>query len=226
MCSNYTVKVSRLTLKSENPELDLQMDEFNERLHPGGLAPVVVLQNSKQKVTPMRFSMIPSWSKEPKVKFATHNARIESITEKPAWRLPFQSQHCHVPVTAFYESVYTGPFAGNVIKFTHINDELLWSAGIFDFWKPQEPTADPEQKDQGFFSFAILTREPSKFILDHGHDRTPIFVQGPQKSKWLNSVNKNPGDIVRDLLSEAYHPELKVEIERPLKPGWEKRAAG
>lgn len=225
MCSNYTVKVSRIALMRENPDLDLQMDDFEERLHPGGLAPVVVLKNARQKITPMRFSMIPSWSKEPKVKFATHNARIESVTEKPAWRLPFQSHHCHVPLTAFYESVYTGPLAGNIIKFTHINNELLWSAGIFDFWQP--PPDGPQAKspnDPGFFSFAILTREPSKFILDHGHDRTPIFVPAPQKSKWLGSVNKNPGDIVRDLLAEAYHPELKVEIERPLKPGWEKRA--
>lgn len=217
MCSTYTVKVSRIALKSEDSDLELQMEEFEGRLHPGSNAPVVVKKNLKLKLTPMRFSMIPSWSAEPKVKFATHNARIESVTEKPAWKLPFQAQHCLVPLLAFYESVYAGPLAGHMIKFSHINDELLWAAGIFDFWK--SPTA----KEPGFFSFAILTREPSQFILDHGHDRSPIFIKGPSKSHWLDSLNKNPGDIVRDLLAESYYPELKVEVDRPLKPGWEKR---
>jgi putative SOS response-associated peptidase YedK len=177
----------------------------------------VVLQNTKRKVTPMKFSLVPHWSAEPKVKFATHNARIETISEKPAWKVPFQSRHCLVPLSGFYESVYEGPLAGNVIQFKPKQGELLWAAGIFDFW--QKPAAH----DSGFFSFAILTREPSAFILDHGHDRTPIFVKSPPESGWLTNVNKNPGDIARDLIAEAYHPELIVEVDRPLKPGWEKR---
>ena len=196
----------------------MQTDGFDRHLHPAGEAPVVVLHNSKRKLTPMRFSLVPRWSTEPKVKFATHNARIESVTEKPAWRQPFQTQHCLVPMTAFYESVYEGPNAGHIVKFSHVEDQLLWAAGIFDFWEK------PGSNEKGFFSFSILTREPSQFILDNGHDRTPIFIPGPLQTAWLSNINKNPGDIVRDLLAETYHPELKVEIERPLKPGWEKKA--
>jgi putative SOS response-associated peptidase YedK len=122
-----------------------------------------------------------------------------------------------VPLSGFYESVYEGPLAGNIIRFSPKAGGLLWAAGIFDFWQ------NPQSEEKGFFSFAILTREPSSFILDHGHDRTPIFVKSPAHSNWLSNINKNPGEISRDLIAEYYHPELVVEVERPLKPGWEKR---
>lgn len=38
-----------------------------------------------------RWSLVPSWSKELKVKFATHNAKAEGILEKNTWRKPVQT---------------------------------------------------------------------------------------------------------------------------------------
>jgi putative SOS response-associated peptidase YedK len=107
--------------------------------------------------------------------------------------------------------------AGHIIKFSPKDGKLLWAAGIFDYWQK------PQTNEPGFFSFAILTREPSSFILDHGHDRTPVFVKDPKTSGWLTNVNKSPGEIARELIAEAYHPSLNVEVDRPLKAGWEKR---
>ncbi len=218
MCARFTIKIDtaqlKLTYKIQFPE-HLQFLDFD--LLPGSVAPVVVLQNDVHKLTPMKFSLVPSWSDEPKVKFATHNARIESIGEKPTWKIPFQSQHCLVPITTFCESVYEGPLAGNIISFSEINNNLLWAAGIFDYW---EDIIDPKKS---FFSFSILTREPSPFILEHGHDRTPIFLKDDFAFEWLKLIKKEESIIKNELLKQAYHPELKVEIARPLKAGWENR---
>jgi len=60
---------------------------------------------SATELRPMRFSLLPSWSKEPKVKFATYNARVESILEKATWRTPFSRNHCLVPMTGFFEAI-------------------------------------------------------------------------------------------------------------------------
>lgn len=56
----------------------------------------------------MRYSLVPNWSKEAKVKFATHNARLESIDEKPTWKTVFSEQHCLVPLTDFIEPILPG----------------------------------------------------------------------------------------------------------------------
>lgn len=217
MCAQYTLKTETGILSGKYKiKVSEDVSAIDQRFLPHSLAPVIVSEKNTPKLTAMKFSLVPAWAKEPRVKFATYNARIESITEKPTWRAPFQSQHCLVPLTAFYESVYTGPEAGHIIRLSEKEDALLFAAGLFDFW------AAPDGQES-FFSFSILTQAPSPFILAHGHDRTPIFLKDDFAFEWLTLVKKDEGYIKETLLNKAYHPELKVAIDRPLKPGWEKR---
>lgn len=218
MCAHFALKIeaNELSLKYKI-KISEKLTTIDSRFLPYTQAPVIVKSQTELRLTPMKFSLIPSWSKEPKVKFATHNARIESITEKPTWRVPFQSQHCLVPLTSFFESAYLGPEAGNILRFSEENNGLLLAAGIFDLWK------DSSEPKNSFYSFSILTREPSKFIEEHGHDRTPIFVKDQFAYDWLELIKKDESFIKDELLKNAYHPQLKVEIDRPLKAGWEKR---
>lgn len=217
MCSQYTLKTDLSKMSDLGIEVPASVNAFAERFLPKSVAPVVVKDKSSLKLTPMAFSLVPSWSSEPKVKFATHNARIESIIEKPTWKKPFRSQHCLIPMTGFFESVYEGPEAGNIILFTKPSKDLLFAAGIFDYWE------DKIEKEKSFFSFSILTREPSDFILHHGHDRTPIFLKNENAFEWLDLLKKDDEFMREELLRQAYHPELNVTIDRPLKAGWEKR---
>lgn len=221
MCAQFALKIeaNQFSLKHKIKISD-QLTSIDARFLPYTNAPVIVKSGEEFKLTPMRFSLVPSWSSEPKVKFATHNARIESITDKPTWRVPFHSQHCLVPLTSFFESAYEGPEAGHIIRFSEQHDHLLFAAGIFDFWKSPQQDASAEKS---FFSFSILTREPSQFILDHGHDRTPIFLKEETAFDWLSLINKDDSFIKKELLAHAYHPQLKVDIDRPLKAGWQKK---
>lgn len=218
MCSQYTLKVKPNEIQDE---LDLIVPDIlvdsESRYLPHSSAPVIVNDKDRLKMVPMRFSLIPSWASEPKVKFATHNARIETILEKPTWKVPFVSKHCVVPMTSFYEAVYSGPLAGNMIRFRKDIDGTLYAAGIFDFWK------DPEEPKNNFFSFSILTRDPSRFILEYGHDRTPLFIHANYVKEWLSIESKPPELIKQELLDNAFHPNFNVDVDRALKPGWEKR---
>lgn len=138
MCSQYSLETDIENLKNENVDVGQLKDLLTLRILPSQLVPVIVKTKTGLKLTPMKFSLVPSWSEESKVKFATHNARIESITEKPTWRTPFKSQHCIVPMTGFFESVYEGPEAGHIIKFLPRDGKVLWAAGLFDYWQSKE----------------------------------------------------------------------------------------
>jgi len=216
MCAQFTVKTNKAELEALGIEVGQSFESINDRFLPSKVAPVFVKSRDNIKLTGMRFSLIPSWSKEPKVKFATHNARIETVLEKPTWKIPFAKQHCVIPMTGFYESVYEGPIAGNIIQFHKPDESLLFAAGIFDYWK------NPENDSDHFYSFSILTTEPTDFILQNGHDRSPIFLDWSRALTWLDFY-KPPQSQVDFLLSEQVRPELIVEVDRPLKPGWEKR---
>lgn len=217
MCAQFTLKIKASELSNKyRIKVPENLVSIDERFLPYKSAPCVVKTSEDNlKLTSMSFSLIPYWSKEPKVKFATHNARIETVTEKPTWKIPFKKQHCLIPMTSFFESVYEGPLAGNIIEFSDNKNDLLFAAGIFDIWKNSE-------NKQNLFSFSILTSKPSKFISDYGHDRCPIFLNFENAKKWLTLLDDD-ALLVNFLLKNIQIPELNVQVDRPLKAGWEKR---
>lgn len=210
MCSNYKISTRSSILKNLNIDVQESFDLISANILPYQKAPVVVKEQDRMKLTPMSFSLVPSWSKEPKVKFATHNARIETVLDKPTWREPFLSKHCIVPITSFYEPIYEGEYAGNIVDFHRPNEELLFAAGVFDVWNKTE------------FSFSILTTEPTEFVAKIGHDRCPIFLKSENIEHWLN-IKLSGEDQKHFLLDNFERPELAVSAHRAMKPGWEKR---
>jgi putative SOS response-associated peptidase YedK len=212
MCAQYLIKSSVDNLARFFGVSVSVEDIWSERVLPQSLAPVITEDGMKL----MKFSLLPSWSKDPKVKFATHNARLETISEKATWKKPFLKNHCLVPISTFIEPIYTGQFAGNMVGFEA--HELLVAAGIFDHWVNKETGEVIE-------SFAIITSDPSEFISKVGHDRQPVFLNPKKMSKWIGGGGES-FTAVKELLDEvSFDPELNVEIDRPLKPGWEKRVS-
>lgn len=214
MCAQFSLQIAAEDLRNLGIAVSPALEAIDERFLPYTKIPVIVQTPQGLKLTPMNFSLVPAWSKEPKVKFATHNARIETVAEKPAWREPFLSKHCLIPLTNFFESVYEGPHAGHIVSFQSENP-LLLAAGLFDVW------VNPETKEP-LFSCTILTTEPSPFILENGHDRTPIFLNFTDGKAWL-TLRASEKEMVAFLLAKNIYPNLQVTRDRPLKSGWEKR---
>jgi len=211
MCSQYAINTRREAIEQLGIKVRMPDQQLQARAYPNRYGPVIIDENGPGYFM-MHFNLTPRWSKEIRVKYATYNARVETVTEKPAFKAAFREYHCVVPMTSFYESAYEGPLAGNIIRFS---GQLLFAAGIFDKW------TDASKLD--FNSFSILTREPSEFIRTYGHDRTPVFIKPEYITTWLGLVNKDPEYIRDELLQNAIHPTLNVDIERPLKAGWEKK---
>ena len=49
----------------------------------------------------LRWGLIPSWAKDPKIGVQCINARAENISEKPSFREAFQKRRCLVPADGF-----------------------------------------------------------------------------------------------------------------------------
>jgi putative SOS response-associated peptidase YedK len=201
---------------------------INKRILPYSLSPVLLCREGKKELIPMMFSLLPRWSKTRKVKFATHNARLESmnsdsqktvwIYDRPTWRDAFTQRHCIVPMTHFIEPIYRGKWAGNMVRFLPKKgtDEVLCAAGIWEEWIGD----DGEVID----SFSIITDDPSQFVRKSGHDRSPLFLTQQGIEHWLDpNPSDRPADLVQLLRAQSYEPSLRLEVDRPLKAGWEKR---
>ena len=146
------------------------------RYFPRSSAPVYIFNRNQWLVTPMQFSMIPSWSDTEKPKFATYNARIESLFDKPTWKDAITKSRCLVPMTGFLEWVENEETGKKeLVEFTSETGDPLFACGVWSRWQNEEKSID---------SFAIVTKEPVPEIEAAGHDRMPLFLKKQSYEEW------------------------------------------
>ena len=141
--------------------------------------------------------LIPNWVKEVSYKYSMFNARSENVEKSPAFRGPFRSQRCVVPITGFYEWVNRNGQKQPYMVHSPENHGLLL-AGLWDCWH------DPETEDP-LESFTILTTNvvPAlKFL----HHRQPVMLDQSSAREWMNG--KTEMDRLRGLLQ----PNLPYRI--------------
>ena len=81
----------------------------------------------------LRWGLIPSWAKDPKIGIQCINARAETISEKPSFREAFQKRRCLVPADGFWEWETSGkkkiPW-----KFAQPDGVEFCMAGLWESW--------------------------------------------------------------------------------------------
>lgn len=219
MCAQYTIRFSTSEMFEDLPFTVINrtgLDHFETRILPFSSAPLIAHHKGKFYLTMMRFHLTPHWAKTEKVKWATYNARLETIESKSSFQQGFFRHHCLVPLQDFVEAIYEGPLAGNMVRFHKKNREVLWAAGIFDEWM---------SPDTGKLlrSFAIITKQPDTYIEEMGHDRQPLFLNRSGRKSWLTTKSSKAPELKTLLADNIESPQFDTEVDRPLKPGWEKR---
>ncbi|MEK2688343.1 SOS response-associated peptidase [Bdellovibrio sp. GT3] len=210
MCASYgAASEFNLLHKTYRVELPPVLFVPKQVIYPHTPAPVIVKGAQSREVHAMNYSLVPEWSRTKKPKFATYNARIEEVLNKPSWKKPFESRHCLVPIREFYEAAYTGDFAGHWISIKGGHDEVLTAAGIWDVW---QDSATGEVVD----SFAIITTEPTAEIIKAGHDRSPLFLNADAFDEWLEA-KKSGKEWVRFLNEHRDFSDLDFAAGEKLK---------
>jgi putative SOS response-associated peptidase YedK len=151
----------------------------------------------------LRWGLVPSWAKDPKIGARMINARAETVHEKPAYRRAFASRRCLIPIDGFYEWFPTQQLgkSGKPLKqpfYLHPTDDtVLPLAGLYEFWRnPEPPSDDPEQA--WWVTFTIITTNATDDV-GHIHDRMPMTIPPQSWADWLDSTNDDPAAI-RDLM--------------------------
>ena len=152
----------------------------DSRIYPGWYAPVMIMENGRRVVKPMRYQCRPAG----KPAFydeqypGTYNARRDNL--RGFWKGQYGHTHGLVLVDAFYENV-TGPDGKNVVlEFRPDPPQTLLVACVWSHWRATKPG----EKD--LLSFAIITDDPPPEIAEAGHDRCPIPIKPENIDAWLN----------------------------------------
>ena len=182
--------------------------ERDSRIFPAVYAPVIVMEEGRRVVKPMRYQCRPAGKPAfYDTKFpGTFNARRDNLEK--FWKGTFGVTHGVLVITGFYENVdrhkvehrelAPGEKAENtVLEFRPRPTQDMLVACIYSHWTaPGEPD---------LLSFAAITDEPPEEVAAAGHDRCIIPIRPENVDAWLNP---DPGR-----LKDCY--EILDDRERP-----------
>ncbi|WMY07275.1 SOS response-associated peptidase family protein [Paraburkholderia phenoliruptrix] len=171
---------------------DIQRNEpkpRDSRIFPGHYAPVMVVENGRLVVKPMRYQCrIAGKPASYDVKYpGTYNARRDNL--EGFWKPCFGYTHGVILVDVFYENVSKAKFEGTlsethekdeniVLEFRPSNGQLMLVACLWSRWTaPGEPD---------LVSFAAITDEPPPEVAAAGHDRCIVAIKPENVDAWLN----------------------------------------
>ncbi len=194
MCTNYEPHMDAAFASQFG--VSLPTDQFKPEAYPGYLAPMIrnIVRRSSTEPAGLecvaaRFGLVPTWSKpedveKPRLKFATHNARVETVGQLPsfkhAWR---NAQFCLIPVKSFYEPCWE---TGKAVrwKMALANGEPFALAGIWERWRRDNKIVE---------SFTMLTvNADDHAIMSRMHrpddeKRMPVILAMDEYDIWLNA---------------------------------------
>jgi len=122
----------------------------------------------------MRWGLLPSWAKEPKLAYSTFNARADTIDTKPVFRGAWKAgRRCLVIIDGFYEwrKRDKQSFAVDMA-----DGSLMTVAGLWEEWR------SPEQERTK--TVTIITTDANERMAEI-HDRMPVILAEKDWPRWL-----------------------------------------
>lgn len=161
----------------------------DSRIFPGWYAPVLVVENGRRVIKPMRYQCRlagkpPSYDQQYP---GTYNARRDNL--EGFWKEQFGASHALVVANAFFENVSLHRVEGRelapgeaeanvVLEFRPRPRQDMLIACLWSHW--QAKGADD------LLSFAAITDEPPAEVAAAGHDRCIIPIKPQNVDAWLN----------------------------------------
>ena len=176
MCGRYVISYTLDELR--------QLFEFEDRpnLEPNyNVAPSLNLPllrrgaGGQLRLTPVRWGLVPHWSKRGPGSQDPINARSETAAQKPSFRQALARRRALVPASGFYEWQREGET--KTPYFITLSDARpMVFAGLWERWGEGEAQID---------SFAILTAPANEDIAPI-HHRTPVLIDPDAAHAWLD----------------------------------------
>jgi putative SOS response-associated peptidase YedK len=145
--------------------------------------PVIRVAGEEREGVMMRWGLIPPFLKGESPKYATFNARIETMESSPAFRDPWQKgQRCIVPAEGFYEWHQPLGRPKQPWFVGLANKEIMAFAGLWD----RSVKTDGAAID----SFTIITMPANDLLakIDNEDKRMPAILRMEDVEAWLTGT--------------------------------------
>lgn len=223
MCGRYVAVADRSKIERQFDAKPVDGEalapDFN--VAPTKKVYAVLDRHDERELKIVRWGLIPSWAKDPKIGSRMINARLESAASKPSFRAAWKKRRALIPADGYYEwyTPQTGPDSptkpAKQPYYIHPRDGSLMSmAGLYEIWR--DPTVADDDDPMAFrWTCTILTTSATD-DLGRIHDRMPLLVAPEHMQEWLDSENPAPSQEIlvpaAPGLLEAY--PVSTEVNR------------
>lgn len=170
------------------------MPAFDVRYNIAPGSRIVALRMSEQGRTGcmMRWGLIPSWAKDPAAMPMLHNARGETVAEKPMYRRALGRRRCLIPASGFYEwKTVPGQRSKQPFYVSHKDGSPMSFAGIW---------ASAQAADGTMFDSCTIITTEANALLDPIHHRMPLLLKRDDWQRWLDPQPVDPACLL-DLIA-------------------------
>ena len=177
----------------------------NYNVTPSQEIPVIIREDGENKLVDFHWGLVPFWAKDKSIGNRLINARMETVSEKPAFRAAFKKRRCLIPANGFYEWKDSD---GNKQPFyiTAVSDEPFAFAGLWEVW---------DKEDQPYKSCLLITTESSVSIQPI-HDRMPVILKSAYHEKWISPDSKDPIEILTEgMMTEFKSYPVSKKVNKP-----------
>lgn len=161
-----------------------------------------------------RWGLVPRWAKEVPSSNPLHNARIETVSEKPSFKGPLLHQRAAIPVDGYFEWQVREDGSKQPFFIHAGSDGMFAMAGLFEWWL--DPSKDKTDPARWLLSCTMLTKAPAP-ELAHIHDRNPVMLSAESLEPWLDQTLTASDELLDFVASEAEAVAALAEFH-PVSP--------
>jgi putative SOS response-associated peptidase YedK len=174
----------------------------NYNVAPTQKIPVIIQHEDGRHIRKRHWGLVPVWAKEKTIGSRMINARVETITSKPAFRTAIKHRQCLIPANGFYE--WFGKPGNKLPYYFHLaSGEPIAFAGLWEVWEDKNTATEASP----YKSCTIITTDASESVKDI-HNRMPLILKPEVYAEWLDPETKEPGRI-NEVLKNGCVKELK-----------------
>jgi putative SOS response-associated peptidase YedK len=203
MCGRF----ARYSLKRElERHFNAQQASFeiqpSYNIAPAQVIPVIIQQTDSRHIKKRYWGLVPFWAKDISIGSRMINARVETLSSKPAFKAALKHRRCLIPANGFYE--WKGKAGNKQPYYIHlVSGEPFAFAGLYEIWEDNEapPGAGP------YKSCTIITTDASESVKDI-HNRMPLILKPETYDEWLDPGMQD-SERIEELLRTSYVKDLR-----------------
>jgi len=184
MCGRFALHSSRERLATRFSVALGELPELAPRYNIAPSQPVLALRERQgvRVAELLRWGLVPHWAEKPEGLPSLINARLETLTERPAFRHAFRARRCLIPADGFYEWQAKGRGSRSARTPYYVglaSGEPYAMAGLWEIWRS---SSSPDAEPLRTCSIVTVAARPEIAGI---HLRMPLILPPELEALWL-----------------------------------------